>query len=176
MTFFQRSFLWTLFSGIWTEYGPEKTPYSDTSHAVKIVLAVSKAVFEIFFELILTKFLLLITVFCVFVTLNISLDRISIWRAGACHFFENWTRLQMNLTNLLEQLCYGSLLDDCFCFKSKEVKRSLSGFRHSLATESPLKLVKNACYSVLKALFVLKILIFLSWLFGYAKKSDWWGS
>ena len=121
MTFFQRSFLWTLFSGIWTEYGPEKTPYSDTSHAVKIVLAVSKAVFEIFFELILTKFLLLITVFCVFVTLNISLDRISIWRAGACHFFENWTRLQMNLTNLLEQLCCRTLLDDCFCFKSKEV-------------------------------------------------------
>ena len=41
---------------------------------------------------------------------------------------------------------------------------SFSGFRKFLATESPLKIKKNAFYFTLKALFVLKILKFLSWL------------
>ena len=27
-----RSFFWSVFSRIWTEYGPEKTPYLDTFH------------------------------------------------------------------------------------------------------------------------------------------------
>ena len=30
-----RSFLWSVFSRIRTEYGPEKTPYLDTFHDVK---------------------------------------------------------------------------------------------------------------------------------------------
>ena len=37
--------------------------------------------------------------------------------------------------------------------------------------ESPLKVMKNAFYLVLKALFVLKIFKFLSWLFGHAGKT-----
>ena len=37
-------------------------------------------------------------------------------------------------------------------------------------TESPLKLMKNLFYFILKALFFLKIFKFLSWLFGHIKK------
>ena len=36
--------------------------------------------------------------------------------------------------------------------------------------ESPLKMKKNAFYFMLKALFVLKIFTFLSWLFGHVGK------
>ena len=39
--------------------------------------------------------------------------------------------------------------------------------------ESLLKMVKNAFYFVLKALFVLKIFKFLSWLFGHVEKTAW---
>ena len=37
--------------------------------------------------------------------------------------------------------------------------------------ESPLKMMKNAFYSILKALFVLKIFKFLSRLFGHVGKT-----
>ena len=37
--------------------------------------------------------------------------------------------------------------------------------------ESPLNMVKNALYFILKVLFVLNI--FLSWLFGYVEKTTW---
>ena len=30
------SFLWSVFSRIWTEYGPEKTPYWDTFHTANV--------------------------------------------------------------------------------------------------------------------------------------------
>ena len=36
--------------------------------------------------------------------------------------------------------------------------------------EIPLKVIKNAFYFMLKALFVLEIFTFLSWLFGYVEK------
>ena len=36
-----------------------------------------------------------------------------------------------------------------------------------LATESPLKIMKNGFYSMLKALYMLKIFKFLSWCFGH---------
>ena len=39
--------------------------------------------------------------------------------------------------------------------------------------ESPLKFKKNASYFILKALFVLKIFKFLSWLFSHVGKTDW---
>ena len=41
-------------------------------------------------------------------------------------------------------------------------KGALSGLRQFLATESPLKMMKNAFYFTSKALFVLKIFKFLS--------------
>ena len=50
------------------------------------------------------------------------------------------------------------------------VKVALSGLRQFLATKSPLKMMKNAFYFTLKALFVLKRFKFLSWLFGHVKK------
>ena len=37
--------------------------------------------------------------------------------------------------------------------------------------ESPLKMMKNTFYVILKALFVLKIFKFLSWLFGHVEKT-----
>ena len=39
--------------------------------------------------------------------------------------------------------------------------------------ESPLKMMKNTFYFILKALFVLKIFKFLSWLFGHVGKTAW---
>ena len=41
--------------------------------------------------------------------------------------------------------------------------------------ESPLKMIKNAFYFILKALFVLKIFKFLSWLFGHVGEAGWLG-
>ena len=53
------------------------------------------------------------------------------------------------------------------------LQRALSGLRQFLVTESPLKLIKNA-YFTLKSLFVLKIFKFLSWLFDQVEKRlDW---
>ena len=46
----------------------------------------------------------------------------------------------------------------------------LSCLRQFLATESPLKRMKNAFYFTSKALFVLKIFKFLSWYFGHVAK------
>ena len=40
----------------------------------------------------------------------------------------------------------------------------------NLATESVLKIMKNAFYFALKALFLLKIFEFLSWFSGYTDK------
>ena len=37
--------------------------------------------------------------------------------------------------------------------------------------DSPLKMMKNAFYFILKAIFVLKIVKFLSWLFGHLEKT-----
>ena len=50
-------------------------------------------------------------------------------------------------------------------FKGKQ-----SSLRQFLATESSLKVMKNVFYFTSKALFVLKIFKFLSWLFGHVEK------
>ena len=55
-------------------------------------------------------------------------------------------------------------------FSGKCFKGTLSGLWQSLATESPLKKMKNAFHFTLKALFVLKIFKFLFWLFGHVEK------
>ena len=39
-----------------------------------------------------------------------------------------------------------------------------------LATERPLKMMKNTFYCTLKSIFVLKVFTFLSWLFGRVEK------
>ena len=53
---------------------------------------------------------------------------------------------------------------------SFKLKGALSGLRQFMATESRLKTMKNTFYFTSKALFVLKIFKFLSWLFGHVVK------
>ena len=48
------------------------------------------------------------------------------------------------------------------------LKGTFSGQRHFLANENALKMMKNAFYLTLEALFVLKIFRFLSRLFVHA--------
>ena len=57
-----------------------------------------------------------------------------------------------------------------FLKKILPLKGALSGLRQLLATESPLKMMKNAFYFTSKALFVLNIFKFLSGLFGHVSK------
>ena len=49
-------------------------------------------------------------------------------------------------------------------------KGPLSGLRQFLTIKNPLKMMKNAFYFMLKALFFLEIPTFLSWIFGCAEK------
>ena len=51
-----------------------------------------------------------------------------------------------------------------------KLKGALSGLRQFLATESPLKMIKNDLYFTLKALFTLKIFKFLSRIFDHVEK------
>ena len=54
--------------------------------------------------------------------------------------------------------------------KIKLLKGPFSGLRQFLAAESPLKMIKNYFYLILKVLSVLKIFTLLSWLFGVLGK------
>ena len=56
------------------------------------------------------------------------------------------------------------------CLYFAKLKGALSGLRQFLATESPLKMMKNAFCFTSKALFFLKRLKFLSWIFGHVAK------
>ena len=58
-----------------------------------------------------------------------------------------------------------------FRFSSFLLKGALESLRPFLMTESPLKMMKNAFYFTLKALFVFKIFKFLLWLFGHVQKT-----
>ena len=51
----------------------------------------------------------------------------------------------------------------------ERVKGVLSGLTQFLATESPLKIMKNTFYFTLKALFVLKVFKFLFYPFGHVE-------
>ena len=59
-----------------------------------------------------------------------------------------------------------------FLLKLETFKDALSDLRQFLATESPLKMIKNAFYFTLKALFHSKIFKFLSGIFGRVEKTD----
>ena len=56
------------------------------------------------------------------------------------------------------------------CGQMPSFQDVLSCLRRFLATESPLKRMKNAFYFTSKAIFVLKIFKFLSWYFGHVAK------
>ena len=59
-----------------------------------------------------------------------------------------------------EEVLSINLFANMFVFR--DFKGALSGLRQFLATESPLKMMKNAFYFTSKALFALKIFRFLS--------------
>ena len=60
---------------------------------------------------------------------------------------------------------------DCFLhdngLRHERVKGALSGLRQFSVNKTPLKMMKNVFYFTLKALFILKIFKFLSWLYGH---------
>ena len=73
-----------------------------------------------------------------------------------------WNGISDNILNLFN-----------FLRKRKQravLKGALSGLRQLLASENPLKMMKNTFYCNSKALLVLKIFKFLSWLFGHVAK------
>ena len=73
-----------------------------------------------------------------------------------------------------------SFLQSSFFHKSKYIyiwyssifliRDILSGLKLAFATESPLKMMKNAFYSILKALLFLKIFKFLYSIFDHIEK------
>ena len=52
---------------------------------------------------------------------------------------------------------------------SIRIKAALSGLRQFLSTKSTLKMKENIFYFTWKTFFVLKIIKFLSWLFGHVE-------
>ena len=62
------------------------------------------------------------------------------------------------------RLCFDkvSSLESPSLLKEDFFKGTLEGLIQLLSTESPLKVMKNAFYFTLKALFVVKLFIFLS--------------
>ena len=65
-------------------------------------------------------------------------------------------------TDVNNTLMYMIILSIDHSNQSEIFKGALSGLRQLLATESSLKMIKNAFYFTLKALFILKIFQFLS--------------
>ena len=73
--------------------------------------------------------------------------------------------------NTINDLYAKTCVPDAIKNKSFKVfKGALSGQRQFLATEIPLKMMKNDFYFTSKALSVLKIFKFLSWLFDHEVK------
>ena len=84
----------------------------------------------------------------------------------------NFVSKQMRDKSFLEKLRYHANKEITMqYFLPILLKGTLSGRREFLITESPLKMMKNAFYFTLKAIFVLKIFRFLSWLFGHVEKA-----
>ena len=67
-------------------------------------------------------------------------------------------------------ICPKQHLNNIWSSIPKNVSSALSGMRRFSAAENPSKMMKNTFYFTSKALFVLKIFKFLSWLFGYVSK------
>ena len=75
----------------------------------------------------------------------------------------------MNFAKFLKTI-FSRRPKNCYFLKFLFIKGTLSRLRQFLTTESPLKMMKNAFYFTSKAVFVLKIFKFLSWLFGHISK------
>ena len=84
-------------------------------------------------------------------------------RGGVCLYYKHFLPLRvLNISYLKESLNF-------------ELKVGLSRSKKIgiCFIESPLKVIKNTFYFILKACFVLKIFKFLLWLFGHIGKTAW---
>ena len=79
------------------------------------------------------------------------------------------TKDEQSEISLIDTL-YNIPVDHSSIKKKGILKSGLSGLRQVFATGSPLKMMKKVFYFILKALFVLRIFKFLSWLYGYVAK------
>ena len=86
--------------------------------------------------------------------------------ADLLHFSKSITKLNryvdLDMKNLTNWLKTNKISLTVHKTELVILKGTLSGLRQFLATESPLKMMKNAFYFTSKALFVLKIFKFLS--------------
>ena len=87
------------------------------------------------------------------------------------------------MSKLAKSLCLNLKMFHSITFNGRKIikiiilKVALSPSKENYffcVTEWPLKIIKNAFYFILKALFVLKISKFLSWIFGHIEKMAWW--
>ena len=83
-----------------------------------------------------------------------------------------WPLMETKKTNEIRYWCASYLHDKLTNDNGKMTlfKGEHSGLRHFMATESPSKMMKNAFYFTLKALFVLEIYKFLFWHLSHAGK------
>ena len=85
------------------------------------------------------------------------------------HFWlQLWCSFQ-EATNQLLSLLSQIFHENIFALLGN-VESPPSGLTQFLTTVGPLKMLKNASYFMWKALFVLKIFTFFSWIFGYSGK------
>ena len=99
--------------------------------------------------------------------------------------FSNHTKFKQKTSKYIQRLVaqpiqYSMIDNDQFSItwvpleakllKHTNFNGAFSGLRQFLATKDSLKMMKNAFYFTKKALHVLKIFQFLSWLFGHVEK------
>ena len=97
---------------------------------------------------------------------------------GACHIISNFIAWVLDFNEGVKEFALQwwpiSLTRNGYleCESVLEVgfKDALTGLTQCLATENPLKVIKNAFYFTSKAFFVLKVFRFLTWLFGHVSK------
>ena len=81
---------------------------------------------------------------------------------GLHQSFKNFLKKELKIGNVSENQGTANELLKLINRRFKKLKGTLSGLRQFLRNGSPLKMMKNAFYFTLKALFVLKIFTFLS--------------
>ena len=82
----------------------------------------------------------------------------------------------VSLNNIWKNIIYKRVFEWLVILVGCKIKVGISPSKNICVIcfiESPFKMVKNAFYFILKALFVLKIFKFLSWLFSHVGKTAW---
>ena len=97
-------------------------------------------------------------VFIFFIPMSQTIDVIN--KSGACFF----------CMHQISDACAGM----CTCNHTHEMNKTASKKNCFICFNDSLsKMMKNAFHFILKALFILKIFKFLSWLFGHVEKMAW---